>query len=173
MKPVASLPHLSAAEFHAACTTLVNSFNALPDASKKGKWIDSSLDSDKSMLHVARELPIATTSDQKNAHEDPEIEEDDEERLHCTESNTPIIHYDILLSPSYSVPVLYFYISDTMHRYPPNMDTLYSHIIAPEYVDQTKDVGVLGGITITVRCHCFHSGSHSRHISHYHIYLED
>ncbi|KAF2441246.1 hypothetical protein P171DRAFT_92817 [Karstenula rhodostoma CBS 690.94] len=151
MKPVASPPHLSAAEFHTACTTLVNSFNALQDAPSKAKWLDISLDPGENMLRIAKELSVTTTSHQEpNSHDGPEIEDDDDdERLHSTANNTPLIHYDVLLSSSYTVPVLYFYISDALHRYPPTMDTLYMHIIAPEYVDQTKDVGVLGGITIT------------------------
>lgn len=151
MKPVASHPHLSAPEFHTACTTLVNSFNAIQHAPKKAKWLDISLDLDENILRITRELSVTPTSHQaQNTHDSPEIEEDDDERLHSTANNTPLIHYDVLLSPSYSVPVLYFYVSDTVHRYPPTMDTLYSHIIAPQHVNQAKDVGILGGITITV-----------------------
>ncbi|KAF9730684.1 hypothetical protein PMIN03_002636 [Paraphaeosphaeria minitans] len=153
MKPVVSPPHLSTPEFHTACTALVNSFDALQDALKKRRWLDVTLDPTENMLRIAKELPVVANSHQDEfAHEGPEIEDDDDdddERLHSMTNNPPIVHYDVLLSPSYRVPVLYFYVSDTLHRYPPTMDTLYSYMIAPEHVEQTKDVGVLGGVTIT------------------------
>ncbi|KAL5379076.1 hypothetical protein DPSP01_008710 [Paraphaeosphaeria sporulosa] len=151
MKPVASPPHLSASEFHTACTTLVDSFNALRDTSTKQRWLDISFDPDENNLRISKELTVTRTSHQEHdPHDDPEIDDDDDERITSTANSTPLIHYDVLFSPSYSVPVLYFYVSDTLHRYPPTMDTLYLDIIAREYVDQTKDAGVLGGITVTV-----------------------
>ena len=76
-------------------------------------------------------------------------EEEDNEVLSTPNIPVALIHYDILLSPTFRVPTLYFSVSDPLHRYPPTMSTLYTHIISPEYVDQTKDIGVLGGITIT------------------------
>ncbi|KAL1595644.1 hypothetical protein SLS60_009333 [Paraconiothyrium brasiliense] len=150
MDLAASFPRLSDAEFHTACMILVDCFNLLPDASRKAKWTAVTLDPDEGVLQINKELPVPDPFEsQIQDHDDAGLEEDDEEALDHKENNTPIIHYDILLSPIYSVPVLYFYISDTLHRYPPTMNTLYKHIIVPEYVDQTKDVGVLGGITIT------------------------
>ncbi|KAJ4344520.1 uncharacterized protein N0V89_012263 [Didymosphaeria variabile] len=150
MDLVASFPHLSAAEFHTACTTLVDSFNLLQAASHKEHWTACTLDSHESLLRINKEFPVPYPSESHvQDNEDAGLEEDDEEALDHKDVNTPLIHYDILLSPTYSVPVLYFHISDTLHRYPPTMDTLYKHIITQEYIDQTKDVGVLGGITIT------------------------
>lgn len=69
---------------------------------------------------------------------------------------TASIHYDIILSPTYRVPMLYIHISDPRHRFPPTLDTLYQYLIPPQYASQTQDVGVLGGITVTVR-HSFRS----------------
>jgi ubiquitin-like-conjugating enzyme ATG10 len=61
------------------------------------------------------------------------------------------VEYQIVLSPSYQVPVLYFNIKDPSYRSPPTMDTLYRHLIPPHFKAQAENVGVIGGITITVR----------------------
>lgn len=61
-----------------------------------------------------------------------------------------VLEYDIILSPSYSVPVLYFGIKDAALRYPPTMETLYGHIIPEQYKSQAETPGVIGGITVTV-----------------------
>jgi hypothetical protein len=55
-----------------------------------------------------------------------------------------------VLDPTYRVPTLYIHVVDAMKRYPPTMATLYSHIISPQYATETKDVGVLGGVTVIV-----------------------
>lgn len=154
MNPVASFPHLSASEFHTACTALTKTFNSLQLAARIGKWTSLEFDSGDN-LRITKKLLVPQTSRQVNGQgEDDEfanLEDDDDEALHRTGTSAPLIHYDILLSSSYRVPVLYFHVSDALHRYPPTMDTLYNHIVAPEFVDQTKNVGVLGGITTTVR----------------------
>lgn len=64
------------------------------------------------------------------------------------------VEYDIVLSPSYQVPVLYFNIKDPTFRFPPTMDTLYHHIIPPHFKAQAENIGVIGGITVTVRLGC-------------------
>jgi ubiquitin-like-conjugating enzyme ATG10 len=61
------------------------------------------------------------------------------------------VEYHIVLSPSYQVPVLYFNIKDPSYRSPPTMDTLYRHLIPPHFKAQAENVGVIGGITVTVR----------------------
>lgn len=61
----------------------------------------------------------------------------------------PIANYDIIVSPTYRVPVLYISISDNRHRYPATMNTLHEHLIPSEFRGQTDIVGVMGGITVT------------------------
>lgn len=69
-----------------------------------------------------------------------------------TTSHAPqvVIEYDIILSPSYQVPVLYFSIRDPGFKFPPTMENLYQHIIPPTYKDEARSAGIIGGITITV-----------------------
>lgn len=161
MDPVASPPHLSPAEFYSACTALVETYDSLNIASVTAKWTSVGLQAPNGthILRITRELPqwkeqgshAQVYTGPGNAHdplEDDEHEEEDEEALVVPHPPTPLIHYDILLSPTYRVPTLYFHISDPLHRFPPTMSTLYAHLVAPAYVDQTKDVGVVGGITV-------------------------
>jgi ubiquitin-like-conjugating enzyme ATG10 len=75
----------------------------------------------------------------------------DQEALIQLPTHQVTVEYDVVLSPSYQVPVLYFNIKDLSHRSPPTMDTLYRHLIPPHFKAQTENVGVIGGITIAVR----------------------
>jgi len=64
-------------------------------------------------------------------------------------TSAPIIEYDILLSPTYQVPVLYLNIKDPLHRFPLTIDTIYQYIVPPQFKNQVSGVGVMGGITGT------------------------
>jgi ubiquitin-like-conjugating enzyme ATG10 len=75
----------------------------------------------------------------------------DQEALDQLRSHQVTVEYDIVLSPSYQVPVLYSNIKDPSYRSPPTMDTLYRHLIPPHFKAQVENIGVIGGVTITVR----------------------
>lgn len=80
-----------------------------------------------------------------------EDDDDDPEALPPRQNAPePVIYYDIILSSTYSVPVIYFSIKDVAHIYAPTMDVLYEHVIVAHYLEQTKEAGVMGGITIGV-----------------------
>lgn len=107
-------------------------------------------------LRITKFLPLhPSASDADSGTESSELEEDDNEVAQTPPSNHIVIYYDVMLSPSYRVPVLYFAVSDIQHRYPPTMDTLYSHVIPPAFRAQIENVGVIGGITVTVRLHSY------------------
>jgi ubiquitin-like-conjugating enzyme ATG10 len=80
-----------------------------------------------------------------------ELDEEDDEVVASAVPCPAVVHYDILLSPSYRVPVLYCTVVDSQHRYPPTPETLHSCVIPPKFRMQTEHVGVIGGITTTVR----------------------
>jgi ubiquitin-like-conjugating enzyme ATG10 len=103
-------------------------------------------------LSIAKPLlsGAALTPKQDETDEELEEDDDDDEALRRSVQSQPISHYDVALSLTYRVPVLYISISDTQQRYPPTMATLKEHIIPPQYQAETERVGVLGGITITV-----------------------
>ena len=153
---VTSFPQLSGAEFETACEALVTSYNSLRNISGPRKWtsVETITSYGTKFMRIMKEFPISTDNSEFQDHNPSELdiqeeEDNDDEALAPPPNQLPVVKYDILLSPTYHVPTLYLYISDPMHRFPPAMSTLNEHIIEPAYLDQTKDVGVLGGITIT------------------------
>jgi ubiquitin-like-conjugating enzyme ATG10 len=59
------------------------------------------------------------------------------------------IDYDILLSPTYQVPVLYFGLRWHNHG-PLGLDEVYQYVVPEQYRQQLKSVGVMGGISMGV-----------------------
>ncbi|XTI86692.1 hypothetical protein V2W45_1341577 [Cenococcum geophilum] len=60
-----------------------------------------------------------------------------------------MVEYDIVLSPTYQVPVLYFRIRDAGCALPPSIDTLYRYVIPKQFKSQVESFGIIGGITMT------------------------
>jgi ubiquitin-like-conjugating enzyme ATG10 len=148
MCTLASLPHLSGLDFEAACSALSERFQR--HGYKQNAWlsVEPMHNSGTSYLIIRANLhsvPVAANDS------GDEFEEDDPETLITPTQPQTLIVYDILLSPIYRVPVLYFKLSDPQHRFPQTMATLYEHVIPAQYRAQTEHVGVIGGITIAVR----------------------
>jgi len=61
-----------------------------------------------------------------------------------------MVEYDIVLSPTYQVPVLYFRIRDAGCALPLSIDTLYRYVIPEQFKSQVESFGIIGGITMTV-----------------------
>ena len=62
------------------------------------------------------------------------------------------IEYEILLSPSYRVPVLYFRIYDGRTQLITDVDVVYNCLVPSVYCEQLHDVGIIGGISMAVSC---------------------
>ena len=60
------------------------------------------------------------------------------------------IEYDILLSPSYRVPVLYFRIRDGCTQLVTDIDVVYNYLVPSVHREQLHDVGIIGGISMAV-----------------------
>lgn len=145
-------PQLSDAEFVEACSTLLQKFDRLGCRQTEWSAVESVSQSGATYLRITK--PLAWPSQLPGASDDNEEielrEEEDDEVAEMGNSSRTVVHYDVVLSPSYRVPVLYLSISDTLHRYPLTMETLYSVIIPSAFKAQAKNVGVIGGVTITV-----------------------
>ncbi|KAI2715996.1 hypothetical protein DTO012A7_3483 [Penicillium roqueforti] len=63
------------------------------------------------------------------------------------------IDYDILLSPTYQVPVLYFGLRWHNHG-PLGLEEVYQYVVPERYRQELKSVGVMGGISMG-----YHPGS--------------
>lgn len=59
------------------------------------------------------------------------------------------IDYDILLSPTYQVPILYFGLKWHNHG-PLGLDEVYQYVVPERYRQELKSVGVMGGISMGV-----------------------
>lgn len=149
---LSAFPSLTTSEFEDGCDALITAFEER--GHKQNDWHTAEIvhQHDTRYMRVTRLLQYAGKSsidineDEDDVHN--ELEEHDDAALQTTPRPHPLIHYDILLSPVYRVPVLYFHIQDSQHRYPPTMKVLYEHLIAPQFKAQTQSGGVIGGISI-------------------------
>lgn len=150
---VASFPFLDELEFNEACSAMSDRFGRHGRSQEAWSAVESTSQNEITFLRIT--TPLIRSSEPSSYNEDvgeTELaeENDDEAAVTATRSQA-VLHYDVVLSPSYRVPVLYFTVSDSQHRYPPNMDTLYSCVIPSMFRTQAEHVGVIGGITVTVR----------------------
>ncbi|KAF1982362.1 hypothetical protein K402DRAFT_340566 [Aulographum hederae CBS 113979] len=63
-------------------------------------------------------------------------------------SQVSTIEYDILLSPTYQVPVLCFTARKPDNR-PFSTEEIYSFVVPQSFKAQARDVGVMGAISVT------------------------
>lgn len=60
------------------------------------------------------------------------------------------IEYDLLLSPSYFVPVLYFSVRDSKGQLMTELEMIYILLVPQVYRSQMRDVGIMGGLSMAV-----------------------
>lgn len=146
-----SFPNFTDAEFDEACHTLLKKFELHGRRQIEWSAVESVSQSETTYMRITKPLALhPEPSDFGDDIEENELREEDDEIAETPTSSRAVVHYDVVLSPSYRLPILYFAISDTLHRYPPTMETLYSVVIPPAFRAQAEHVGVIGGITITV-----------------------
>ena len=153
---LASFPHLNDLAFKNACGTLLAKFRQYGHGQDQWATVEILYRNEMTFLRITKPLLVHTKAPNTNDDVDEldELDELDEEDDEVAASALPcpaVVHYDVLLSPSYRVPVLYFTVVDSQHRYPPTPETLHSFVIPPNFKTQTEHVGVIGGITTTVR----------------------
>ena len=148
---LSAFPHLTYGEFENAINRLAQRNHRLNQ--KHNEWISTDVVTANGItyLSIAKPLLSGRVPMSKYDETDDEVDEDDDlEALRCPMQSRPTSHYDIILSPTYRVPVLYISISDMQQRYPPTMKTLTEHLVPPQFQAETERVGIMGGITITV-----------------------
>ncbi|KAF2435086.1 hypothetical protein EJ08DRAFT_389142 [Tothia fuscella] len=57
------------------------------------------------------------------------------------------VQYEVFLSPSYRVPVVYFSMQDAESRPLRDIDDVYTLLVPQAFKNQLRDVGVIGGIS--------------------------
>jgi ubiquitin-like-conjugating enzyme ATG10 len=142
-------PNLTTKEFEQACSDLRQRYHRHGNDQRDWQSVEIIQHFDETSLKITKDFRSDYGAAQLES-EQHDLEEDDDEVLQVIPDIHPVVHYDVLLSPVYRVPVLYFSISDPQHRFPPTMSTLYEHLIAPSFKVQTESGGVIGGVTINV-----------------------
>jgi len=156
MSSLSVFPHLNNTEFDQACHAMLHAFHERADSSGEWQSVHVITSVTATLLRITKKLSIIQDASNSMLYQDDdeteEIVEHDPEVI-CSTPTPPslTVHYDMILSPTYRVPVLYISIHDPLHRYPPTLNTLYAHLVPEHFRSQTESVGIIGGITITVR----------------------
>ncbi|KAF1914995.1 hypothetical protein BDU57DRAFT_520272 [Ampelomyces quisqualis] len=146
---LSAFPSLITQEFEQACSDLRQRYRRHGNEQSDWQSVEILPHFDSTYLRITKNLRSYSGAAQHEPEQN-DVEEDDDEVLQVVPDTRAVIYYDVLLSPVYRVPVLYFGVSDPQHRYPPTMTTLYEHLIAPAFKAQTENGGVIGGVTVDV-----------------------
>ncbi|KAG5290230.1 autophagy-related protein Atg10 [Histoplasma ohiense] len=98
---------------------------------------------------------IVELNDDDDDDDDVDDDNDPEELIRQACTNLQV-EYNIMLSPTYQVPILYFFLHDTkndssgMSAKSPDrhLDLIYNRIVPAPYRSELKSVGILGGLSI-------------------------
>lgn len=171
---VKNYPFLTSDEFGNICTNFASICQVANDWNNhNGEWssISHMTQSGTDSIRITRcgnpsERLVAINGQAKpspwaTADEDDEIEQIDEEELvpmppesNCregaeAENDALTATYDIVLSPSYSVPVLHFSVRTARGKLVTELDTIYDHLVPRLFKNQVLGVGIMGGISTT------------------------
>ncbi|CAI7652151.1 unnamed protein product [Penicillium manginii] len=161
---LSTFPFLTALEFAHACRVLADRACNLDcttglEGLEGGGWSSIRLVTQNAIgLKITRRVDVHRADlDTKLESVDPSLQdasaledEEDPEALVRTDGHPKLhIEYEILLSPTYQVPVLYF----VLHwddQGPIGLDAVYRYLVPEPYRKQLKNVGVMGGISFGV-----------------------
>ncbi|KAL2003451.1 hypothetical protein VTN02DRAFT_3762 [Thermoascus thermophilus] len=177
---LSTFPFLTAVEFSSACQAFADRVHAYGSPQDLG-WSSVRVlqQPHGSILRLSKSIsPIGPpgSDDTPPVSEGGEsqvdqLEEDDDEAL--VRGPDPDfrfeVEYDIILSPTYRVPVLYFVLRNAPREGPAGIEAVYRYLVPHQYKTELKSVGVMGGISMGVCAHAFQPTSRIRaHGSQYH-----
>ncbi|KAL2007112.1 hypothetical protein VTN00DRAFT_8550 [Thermoascus crustaceus] len=156
---LSAFPFLTATEFSSACQAFADRVHAYGSLQDLG-WSSVRVlqQPSGSILRLSKSIsPIGPpgNDDTPPVSEDGEsqvdqLEEDDDEAL--IRRPDPgfrfEVEYDIILSPTYRVPVLYFVLRNAPREGPAGMEAVYQYLVPHQYKTELKSVGVMGGISM-------------------------
>ncbi|KAJ5678607.1 hypothetical protein N7462_006851 [Penicillium macrosclerotiorum] len=167
---LSAFPFLTAAEFERACRALIDRADRAATP-KDGGWPASRLVTQNGVtsLKLTRCIPVAFTDtaeesesridrrdrrddldelEELQRREEEEEEEEDREALIRTDLHPNLqIDYEVLLSPTYQVPVLYFTVRWNNHQGPLGLEAVYQYVVPEPHRKKLQSVGVMGGIS--------------------------
>ncbi|OCL11578.1 hypothetical protein AOQ84DRAFT_373869 [Glonium stellatum] len=157
MVAIASFPFISGPEFESGCTQILIRYQA--GGHLQSDWecvrLIQGHDEATAYLSITKKIEgIGRRPDSSIEEYDDSVEaleEIDEEALPLTTATSQglTVEYNIVLSPTYQVPVLYFRFRDAGCALPLAIDTLYQYVIPEQFKSQVESFGVIGGITMT------------------------
>ncbi|KAJ5894400.1 Atg10p [Penicillium taxi] len=133
-------PLLNLQEFHHACQAL------LLQSQSTGAWSVRLVTHNGTSLRITQCMDVVLPDEPTDLQE---LVEDDPEALIRIDRN-PTLHidYDIVLSPTYQVPILYFALRWINYDAPIGLDAVYRYVVPAHYQSELKNVGVMGGISM-------------------------
>ncbi|KAJ5585316.1 uncharacterized protein N7459_005116 [Penicillium hispanicum] len=146
---LSAFPWLTPDEFDRACRALAARCTSARDGD--GGWSMRLVTQGQQMatsLKISRRVEVP--SDATDAADLQEaLEDDDPEALVRTDLTPNLqIDYDIVLSPTYQVPVLYFALRWNHCQGPVGLDAVYQYVVPEQYRKELKSVGIMGGISL-------------------------
>ncbi|KAA6416287.1 MAG: hypothetical protein FRX48_01007 [Lasallia pustulata] len=147
---VEAAPFLSALEFEAVCDYLVEKY-------QDGGWADNSLalhiQRKTGYLAITRSFSVGGAEPEQHVDiltEDMEDEDDDDAAIYHTSvtSPSPSVEYNILLSATYRVPVLYFFIRNLPANGLQCVEAVHEYLVPKQLKAGMRNVGVMGGISM-------------------------
>lgn len=154
-------PFLAADSFDSACKAFVRRVDAAGGAPYLGwlavEYLASELENP--ILRISKSTKLqkaqlgssdATANERTELHEDLDdvIEDDDQETLIRDGVEEQLtIDYDIALSTSYRVPVMYFRLREIPHVGPAALDDIYNSLVPHQHQQSLRNDGVMGGIS--------------------------
>ncbi|QDS72576.1 hypothetical protein FKW77_000907 [Venturia effusa] len=162
MTSLPNYPFLDKHEFQLICENFAASFERRDTGTSGWRNVQCKIVDDECYLRISRagiaattkqdiDLPGDTTSEIADA--DEIVEEFDEEALprqaHGHERQKEFtIEYDIFLSPSYAVPILYFLVRDGDGQWFTDVEKIYLLLVPEVHRHQMRDVGIMGGLSM-------------------------
>ncbi|RAK98338.1 ATG3/ATG10 family protein [Aspergillus ibericus CBS 121593] len=153
------VPLLTAEEFETACHAFLDRVHVAGDTKVGWSWIRLDQRATGPILSISREVghvsTLHTSSDESMP--DPEMnqvlqwgasEEDPEALIRAPGPSVSLqVVYDVLLSPTYQVPVLYFQLRQDSYPGPLGIDAVYQYLVPDQYRKELQSVGIMGGIS--------------------------
>ncbi|EED20370.1 conserved hypothetical protein [Talaromyces stipitatus ATCC 10500] len=158
-----TFPFLAADSFECACQAFVRRVDAAGGGRNLGWLAVEYLPSEpgRSILRISKSINVqrgrlegkktfvdGRTENGEDSQEDL-IEDDDRETLIRDGVNEEqlAIDYDIALSTSYNVPVMYFLLKGAFQVGPAALDDIYNFLVPHQHQQSLKSNGVMGGIS--------------------------
>ncbi|KAN0086711.1 hypothetical protein V8E54_000399 [Elaphomyces granulatus] len=152
---LSNFPFMTSPEFCDAAEALCRRVHAVGGPHKLDWWsVRLQQESGRPILKISKNIASLGSSIPRGNHLPPEqdepledrLKDDDTEALVRTSNPDPLrVEYDIILSPTYRVPVLYFLLRNIPSEGPTGIDAVYQYLVPHHYRSPLGSVGIMGG----------------------------